>query len=109
MNFSWHDILSATPIPGFPDLTVSRMLLDGAIFLFIYLIARLALWSIRKIVNRQFYYLKAVDEGKRFAILQISKYLIYGLALAILLDRLHIGTVLFTSFAGLFVGLGFGL
>ncbi|NJL15044.1 MAG: mechanosensitive ion channel [Microscillaceae bacterium] len=109
MNFSWHEILSATPIPGFATLTVSRLLLDGAFLLLIYLMARLALWSIRKIVNRQFYYLKSVDEGKRFAILQISKYLVYGLAMALLLDRLHIGTVLFTSFAGLFVGLGFGL
>lgn len=104
--FSLKDFLKSTPIPGFENLTVSRIIFDVLVLILIYVIARLTIWFIKKVVRRG---LKSTDEGKKFAITQISKYFIYAIAIGFMLDKLHIGTVIFTSFAGLFVGLGFGI
>ncbi len=106
---TFRDFLEATPIPGFDDLTVSRILFDLSVLLLIFLMSRLAVWFVKKILERQVFYFRNIEEGKKFAILQISKYLIYTFAIAIIFDRLHIGSIVFTSFAGLFVGLGFGI
>ncbi len=106
MDFSIEKILSSTPIPGFPDLTLSRLLLDLLVFALIYLLAQFSIWSIKNLLKRRF---RNIDEGKGYAMKQISTYLIYAIAISLILDKLHIGSIIFTSFAGLFVGLGFGI
>lgn len=105
LSISLEEIFSWTPIPGFDDLTVARLLIDFAVIVFVFLVARFATRLIKRLVNQR----TNLDEHKKNAITQISKYLLYLLAFAIILDKLHIGSIIFTSFAGLFVGLGFGL
>ncbi|MDX2306341.1 MAG: mechanosensitive ion channel [Microscillaceae bacterium] len=102
---SLEEIFSWTPIPGFDDLTVARLLIDVSLILFVFIVARFAVRLIRRLVYQK----TNLDEHKKNAIIQISKYLIYLLAISVTLDKLHIGSIIFTSFAGLFVGLGFGL
>ncbi|NJO03690.1 MAG: mechanosensitive ion channel [Bacteroidia bacterium] len=109
MAFSLEDILNFRPIPGLEDLTVSRILFDAIILLLIFALTRVAIWFVQKLLDRKLFYFRRVDEGKKFAIKQIAKYLIYAVAIAIVFDRLHIGSIMLTSFAGLFVGLGFGV
>ena len=99
------EMLSWTPIPGYENLTISRLLFDLALIIFVIFVASFAVRLIRRLLNQR----TSLNEHKKNAIVQISKYLLYLLAFAIILDKLHIGSIIFTSFAGLFVGLGFGL
>ncbi|MEO1653043.1 MAG: mechanosensitive ion channel domain-containing protein [Bacteroidota bacterium] len=109
MTITLEQILNWTPIPGLDDLTFGRLIFDFLVLVLIFGFARFAVWFVRKLLNRRLFYLRNIDEGKKYAIIQISKYFIYVLAAAIVLDKLHIGSIIFTSFAGLFVGLGFGI
>lgn len=109
MDFILSDIWDATPIPGMNDLTIYRIIVDLLVLTLIFVAARLAVWFVQKFIDRRLNYFTEIDEGKKFAIKQISKYLIYAVAIAIVFDKLHIGSIVLTSFAGLFVGLGFGI
>lgn len=72
-------------------------------------VARLAIWTISRTFSRgrgNFVF----DEGRRYTILQISKYLIYTVAFVIALETIGVKiTALIAASTALFVGLGLGL
>lgn len=77
--------------------------------LFIYIVTRLIVWFIEKVFVKKIV-LKEAEEGKQFAVSQISKYIISILALTIALTTLGINLgLVWTALAALLVGLGFGL
>lgn len=106
---NFQDFLNYTPIPGYKDLTVSRILVDLFVLIIIYLSARVIIWFVKRLLEQRLEKVKSIDSGKRFAILQITKYIIYAIAISIMLNRLHIGSAIFAGSTALFVGIGFGL
>ncbi|EAY31093.1 small-conductance mechanosensitive channel [Microscilla marina ATCC 23134] len=106
---NFQDFLNYTPIPGYKDLTVSRILVDLFVLIIIYASARLLISITKRLLERRLAKVKSIDSGKRFAILQITKYVIYTIAISIMLNRLHIGSAIFAGSTALFVGIGFGL
>lgn len=95
-------------IPG-SKFTIGRILEDIVVLIVIYACARLLIWFLQRIITRRLSSVKTIDKGKQFAILQITKYIIYVIAISIMLSRMHIGSALFAGSAALFVGIGFGL
>ncbi|OJJ18922.1 hypothetical protein BKI52_24785 [marine bacterium AO1-C] len=91
------------------NLTVGRILTDILVLIIIYASARLLIWFLQRVITRRLAKVKAIDRGKQFAILQITKYVIYVIAISIMLNRMHIGSALLAGSAALFVGIGFGL
>lgn len=91
------------------NLTVGRILTDILVLIIIYASARLLIWFLQRLITRRLSKVKAIDRGKQFAILQITKYIIYVIAISIMLNRMHIGSALLAGSAALFVGIGFGL
>ncbi len=73
-------------------------------------IARLLVFLIQKILHRSFVRQNLSDKGKEYAINQILKYLIYTIALVLVIESLGFNvTILIASSAALFVGIGLGL
>lgn len=106
---SFQDFLDIAPIPGYKALTIGRMLSDLFILAIIYFGARFLIWTLQRVISRRLSRVKSIDKGKQFAILQITKYIIYVIAISIMLTRMHIGSAIFAGSAALFVGIGFGL
>lgn len=106
---SFQDFLDIAPIPGYKALTIGRMLSDLFILAIIYFGARFLIWALQRVISRRLSKVKSIDKGKQFAILQITKYVIYVIAISIMLTRMHIGSAIFAGSAALFVGIGFGL
>ncbi|MGB0177987.1 MAG: mechanosensitive ion channel family protein, partial [Owenweeksia sp.] len=75
----------------------------------IFLLAWFILWLIRKFFKRK----RAqgrIDQGKAYALLQISTYLVYTVAIVVAIDSLGVKiTVLLAGSTALLVGLGLGL
>lgn len=77
--------------------------------LFIYIVTRLIVWFIEKVFVKKVV-LKEAEEGKQFAVSQISKYIISILALSIALTTIGIDLgLVWAALAALLVGIGFGL
>lgn len=77
--------------------------------LLIILVTKLFLWLIRKAINRQYKFSK-IDEGTKYALFQIIRYLIWILAITFLLETLGVKiTLLIAGSAALLVGIGLGL
>ena len=78
--------------------------------LVIFLLARLFIWSFKKLLDRRIATNAVDSKGKKYAILQIGKYLIYTLALLFMLESVGVELgILLTGSAALLVGIGFGL
>ena len=76
----------------------------------IFLVARVALWLIRRILHRNFSQKTFGDSGRRHAVLQISKYIIYTFAVVMGMRSLGIDvSLLVGGSAALLVGIGLGL
>lgn len=76
----------------------------------ILLIAKLLVWAISSLFNKKLKALHSVDQGRRFAINTIVKYIVYSVAFMLALEAGGIKvTVLIAGSTALFVGLGFGL
>lgn len=83
---------------------------DVVVVAFILLIIRFLVKVLERFVARQIKGKKWITEGKQHAIIQIGKYLIYVIGIAIALKSIGIDiTVLIIGSSALFVGLGFGL
>ncbi len=106
---NFQDFLNYAPIPGYKDLTVSRILVDLFVLIIIYVSARILIWFVQRLLKRHLSRVTSIDSGKEFAILQITRYIIYAIAISIMLNRLHIGSAIFAGSTALFVGIGFGL
>ncbi|MEQ9262239.1 MAG: mechanosensitive ion channel [Owenweeksia sp.] len=75
----------------------------------IFLLAWVSLWLIRKFFKRKKKQGR-IDQGKAYALLQISSYIIYTVAIVAAIDSLGIKvTVLLAGSTALLVGLGLGL
>lgn len=73
-------------------------------------VARLLVFLIQKILHRSFVRQNLSDKGKEYAINQILKYLIYTIAIVLVIESLGFNvTILIASSAALFVGIGLGL
>ena len=75
----------------------------------ILLIARIIIWTLRRTLNTSLG-TNSIEEGRRYTIIQISKYLIYTVALVIALETIGVKvTAILAASTALFVGLGLGL
>ena len=73
-------------------------------------LARFSIWLIRKLINRNLAKKRLTDEGRRYAVVQISRYFINITAILLCLELLNVPlTWVVTSSTALLVGIGFGL
>ena len=87
------------------SLSVFHVLLVVAVMV----IAKLALWAIKKFIHREGLKQK-VGEGRQHATYQIVKYIIITIAVVLCLESIGVKiTILLAGSAALLVGLGFGL
>lgn len=89
------------------QLTVFGLLSIALIFV----LARLALWGLDKAMSRNFAK-KAIptDPGRRIALQQIAKYVVYTIAILLAMQSVGINlSLLMAGSAALLVGIGFGL
>jgi small-conductance mechanosensitive channel len=78
--------------------------------LLIIVVARFIIWSVKSIVERRLGKLRDVDRGRRYAIVNITRYFIYTLGAILILQASGLNiTVLIAGSTALFVGLGLGL
>lgn len=76
---------------------------------FLFLSARLGIWTMGRVFMRSLMGVN-YDEGRRYTILQISKYLIYTVVIVMALETIGVKvTTLLAASTALFVGLGLGL
>ena len=76
----------------------------------IFLIARLFLWGLNKILHRNLSQKAVRDAGRRHSLMQISRYVAYSVASIIALQTAGANlSVLLAGSAALLVGIGFGL
>jgi small-conductance mechanosensitive channel len=88
------------------SFTLSRIF----VIIFVLLIARISLSILRVVIYRSTKEKKWIDEGGKYTIIQLSKYIIYTFAMIGILQGVGIEpTVLLAGSAALFVGIGFGL
>ena len=91
---------------GETQVLVSQLL--GVIL--ILLLGRLSIGLIRNLINRNLAKKRLTDEGRRYAVVQISRYIIYITAALLSLELLGVPlTWIVTSSTALLVGIGFGL
>ncbi|MEY3052995.1 MAG: hypothetical protein RLY31_2780 [Bacteroidota bacterium] len=104
MNFSeWLD---------YSLISTKKLSLDiGDIFniLLVILTARLLKWSMEKVFLKRIFLRRNTDEGRRRAMVQVTNYVIYFLAIFVVLELLGIATMIWASSAALLVGIGLGL
>lgn len=75
----------------------------------LFAVARFGFWTLNRVLMRNRFG-TSFDEGRRYTILQISKYLIYTVVLVIALETIGVKvTALLAASTALFVGLGLGL
>lgn len=72
-------------------------------------IAKILLWFIRHLLLDRFFERRNIDEGRRFALKQFISYIIWSLAVFVIIEILHIGSMIWASLAALLVGVGLGL
>lgn len=76
----------------------------------IFLIARIAIWVLTQVALFSLFKRKHIDQGSRFAINQLLKYLIYFIATILAIEALGINmTLILGGAAALLVGVGLGL
>lgn len=80
------------------------------IALLILIVSRVIIWMIKRVFRKNSYISRAVESGKRHALYQIIKYIIWITAILLVLDTVGIKITFFLAgSAALLVGLGFGL
>ena len=83
--------------------------LNSAGILLTFLITKLILWIIKKALSRK-HKISKLDEGSTFALYQLIKYIIWIIAIGIMLETIGVKlNLLLTGSAALLVGAGFGL
>ncbi|MDD3078267.1 MAG: mechanosensitive ion channel [Paludibacter sp.] len=80
------------------------------IILLIIVISKLLMWLIKKALTRKRLNTKSFDEGSFYAVYQIIKYIIWIIAIALIMQTIGINlTVFLAGSAALLVGVGLGL
>lgn len=88
----------------------SLSLMDVVVFIAILVGARVLVWILTLILQKSLIKRTKVDQGRRFAFIQIIKYFIYTISVVVAIESLGLNLgVLLASSAALFVGLGLGL
>ncbi len=89
------------------DITIINLILVGLAFL----LARVGIWSIQEFLSTSVFSKRVkMDTGRKFAVFQIVKYLIYLLAILLVLANLGLDiSVLAAGSAAFFVVIGLGL
>jgi small-conductance mechanosensitive channel len=78
--------------------------------LLVFVLARLSLWILQATLNRSFSKRTLGDPGRRHALIQIVKYVIYTIAVIFALQSIGMNlSILMAGSAALLVGIGFGL
>lgn len=78
--------------------------------LIILAVSRLIVYLVRLFLKRSLKRRQWLDSGKEYALSQIIKYLVYTIALVLILETFGVDvTILIASSAALFVGIGLGL
>jgi len=73
------------------------------------MVARFSVWTLSRTLNTTLG-TNSIEEGRRYTIIQISKYLIYTVAFVIALETIGVKiTAILAASTALFVGLGLGL
>ena len=73
------------------------------------MVARFSVWTLSRTLNTSLG-TNSIEEGRRYTIIQISKYLIYTVAFVIALETIGVKiTAILAASTALFVGLGLGL
>lgn len=87
-----------------------RLSVKGLLQVFaILLAARFSIWTLNRTLSTSLG-TNAIEEGRRYTIVQISKYLIYTVAFVIALETIGVKvTAILAASTALFVGLGLGL
>ena len=94
----------------FEHKNIQLTVLGLFIIIFIFLVDRLGLWALNKALNRSFSKKAISDPGRRHALMQIARYLIYTFAIAFSLENIGVDLdLVLTGSAALLVGVGFGL
>ena len=84
--------------------------LNLLLIILILVITRLLAWGVIRLLKRSLRKSKKQNEGRRFAIISIVKYMIYTLAILLILANSGLDiTVIVAGSTALLVGLGFGL
>lgn len=107
-KLDWNFVLFTYPMAGGKDwvLTSSKVLTIVVIFL----IARISIWVLTQVALFSLFKRKEIDQGSRFAINQLLKYLIYFIATILAIEGLGINmTLVLGGAAALLVGVGLGL
>lgn len=73
------------------------------------LTARVLKWLLEKVFLKRIFLRRNTDEGRRRALVQVTTYVIYFLAIFVILELLGIATMVWASSAALLVGIGLGL
>lgn len=82
---------------------------DLATILIVLVITKLVLWLIKKALNRKYKFRKT-DPGTTYALYQIIKYIIWVMAIGLMLEAIGVKvTLLLAGSAALLVGIGLGL
>ncbi len=90
---------------GSYNLTIHKLIL----LLLIFLAVKILLWVIKKAMKRQWRF-KNLDKGSEHALFQIIKYILWIIAIAMILETLGVKvTLLIAGSAALLVGVGLGL
>jgi len=75
----------------------------------VFMVARFSVWTLSRTLNTTLG-TNSIEEGRRYTIIQISKYLIYTVAFVIALETIGVKiTAILAASTALFVGLGLGL
>jgi len=87
-----------------------RLSVKGLLQVFaIFMVARFSIWTLSRTLSTSLG-TNAIEEGRRYTIVQISKYLIYTVAFVIALETIGVKvTAILAASTALFVGLGLGL
>lgn len=106
---SISDILGWSLDFSIGERNFSISLLDVLMILFIIILTRIIIWSIKKALNTRVTHNK-LDKGKAYAIKQIVTYLFWTISIVYMLDYVGVKiTALLVGSTALFVGLGLGL
>lgn len=72
-------------------------------------VAKLLLWLINNVLLKRFFHRKHIDPGRQHALRQFLSYIIWVLAVVVILEMIGVSSMIFASSAALLVGVGLGL
>ena len=107
-KLDWNFVIFKYPVNEDEDweFTTAKILTVVVVFL----IARIIIWILTQVALFSLYKRKHIDQGSRFAINQLLKYLIYFIATILAIQSLGINmTLVLGGAAALLVGIGLGL